>query len=74
MSTVVAADSFAPTRPAPLLRRRLERRPEAVGPAAGPVLWAGASGCVPGAAAALAVAAAPHGRFPPPGGSGAADG
>ncbi|WP_158897332.1 hypothetical protein [Streptomyces hygroscopicus] len=75
MSTVVAADSFAPTRPAAAAaHRRRERRPKAVGPAAGPVLWAGASGGVPGAAAALAVTAAPHGRFPPPGGSGAADG
>ncbi|MEU2210925.1 hypothetical protein AB0B95_38480 [Streptomyces hygroscopicus] len=63
-----------PDRPAPLLRRRLERRPKAVGPAAGPVLWAGASGGVPGAAVAFAVTAAPHGRFPLPGGSGAADG
>ncbi|MEU5274438.1 hypothetical protein AB0G77_39325 [Streptomyces hygroscopicus] len=44
------------------------------GPGAGPVLWAGASGGVPGAAATLAVTAAPHGRSPPPGGSGAADG
>ncbi|MEU0928017.1 MFS transporter [Streptomyces malaysiensis] len=57
VSTVVAANSFALIALQPLLRRRLERLPETVGLAAGPVLWAIAFGC--GLGAALAGETAP---------------
>ncbi|AQA16302.1 MFS transporter [Streptomyces malaysiensis subsp. malaysiensis] len=52
VSTVVAANSFALIALQPLLRRHLERLPETVGLAAGPVLWAIAFGCGLGAALA----------------------
>ncbi|MFD8157892.1 MFS transporter [Streptomyces malaysiensis] len=57
VSTVVAANSFALIALQPLLRRHLERLPETVGLAAGPVLWAIAFGC--GLGAALAGETAP---------------
>ncbi|AGP57551.1 MFS transporter [Streptomyces rapamycinicus] len=57
VSTVVAANSFALIALQPLLRRRLERLPETVSLAAGPVLWTGAFGC--GLGAALAGETAP---------------
>ncbi|WP_431776833.1 MFS transporter [Streptomyces cucumeris] len=57
VSAVVAANSFALVALQPLLSRRLERLPETVSLAAGPVLWAGAFGC--GLGAALAGPAAP---------------
>ncbi|WP_325118106.1 MFS transporter [Streptomyces sp. GMR22] len=57
VSAVVAANSFALIALQPLLRRRLERLPETVSLAAGPVLWTGAFGC--GLGAALAGEAAP---------------
>ncbi|MCQ8194135.1 MFS transporter [Streptomyces rugosispiralis] len=57
VSAVVAANSFALIVLQPLLRRRLERLPETVSLAAGPVLWTGAFGC--GLGAALAGEAAP---------------
>ncbi|CDR09533.1 MFS transporter [Streptomyces iranensis] len=57
VSTVVAANSFALIALQPLLRRRLERLPETVSLAAGPVLWTGAFGC--GLGAALAWETAP---------------
>ncbi|MEE4593883.1 MFS transporter [Streptomyces sp. DSM 41524] len=57
VSVVVAANSFALIALQPLLRRRLERLPETVSLAAGPVLWTGAFGC--GLGAALAGEAAP---------------
>ncbi|MFD8334122.1 MFS transporter [Streptomyces solisilvae] len=57
VSTVVAANSFALIALQPLLRRHLERLPETVGLAAGPVLWAIAFGC--GLSAALAGETAP---------------
>ncbi|MET7765622.1 MFS transporter [Streptomyces sp. NPDC005393] len=50
VSAVVASNSFALVALQPLLRRRLERLPETVSLAAGPVLWAGAFGCGLGAA------------------------
>ncbi|WP_413809256.1 MFS transporter [Streptomyces sp. OE57] len=59
VSAVVAANSFALIALQPLLRRRLERLPETVSLAAGPVLWTGAFGC--GLGAALAGEAAPAG-------------
>lgn len=49
VSAVVAANSFALVALQPLLRRRLERLPETVALAAGPVLWAAAFGCGLGA-------------------------
>ncbi|MGW7691902.1 MFS transporter [Streptomyces asiaticus] len=57
VSAVVAANSFALIALQPLLRRRLERLPETVSLAVGPVLWTGAFGC--GLGAALAGEAAP---------------
>ncbi|WP_432012413.1 MFS transporter [Streptomyces cucumeris] len=57
VSAVVAANSFALVALQPLLSRRLERLPETVSLAAGPVLWAGAFGC--GLGAALAGPSAP---------------
>ncbi|OPF82769.1 MFS transporter [Streptomyces antioxidans] len=57
VSAVVAANSFALIALQPLLRRQLERLPETVSLAAGPVLWTGAFGC--GLGAALAGEAAP---------------
>ncbi|WP_413799492.1 MFS transporter [Streptomyces iranensis] len=57
VSTVVAASSFALIALQPLLRRQLERLPETVSLAAGPVLWTGAFGC--GLGAALAGETAP---------------
>ncbi|MEU8827240.1 MFS transporter [Streptomyces sp. NPDC048636] len=57
VSAVVAANSFALVALQPLLSRWLERLPETVGLAAGPVLWAGAFGC--GLGAALAGPSAP---------------
>lgn len=57
VSAVVAANSFALIALQPLLRRHLERLPETVGLAAGPVLWAIAFGC--GLGAALAGETAP---------------
>ncbi|WP_275559499.1 MFS transporter [Streptomyces sp. 5-6(2022)] len=57
VSAVVAANSFALIALQPLLRRRLERLPETVSLAAGPVLWTVAFGC--GLGAALAGEAAP---------------
>ncbi|GAA2367237.1 MFS transporter [Streptomyces cuspidosporus] len=49
VSAVVAANSFALVALQPLLRRRLERLPETVALAAGPVLWVAAFGCGLGA-------------------------
>ncbi|MEU5030387.1 MFS transporter [Streptomyces milbemycinicus] len=49
VSVVVAANSFALVALQPLLRRRLERLPETVALAAGPVLWVAAFGCGLGA-------------------------
>ncbi|MFJ2199462.1 MFS transporter [Streptomyces violaceusniger] len=57
VSVVVAANSFALIALQPLLRGRLERLPETVVLAGGPVLWAVAFGC--GLGAALAGQAAP---------------
>ncbi|MFF4479346.1 MFS transporter [Streptomyces sp. NPDC001520] len=57
VSVVVAANSFALIALQPLLRGRLERLPETVVLAGGPVLWAVAFGC--GLGAALAGEAAP---------------
>ncbi|MBP8537760.1 MFS transporter [Streptomyces sp. MK37H] len=57
VSAVVAANSFALIALQPLLRRRLERLPETVSLAAGPVLWTAAFSC--GLGAALAGEAAP---------------
>ncbi|MCP9212436.1 MFS transporter [Streptomyces sp. NEAU-Y11] len=63
VSAVVAANSFALVALQPVLSRRLERLPETVSLAAGPVLWAGAFGCGLGAALAgpTAPAALRHG-------------
>ncbi|MGW2329196.1 MFS transporter [Streptomyces sp. NPDC001700] len=52
VSTVVAANSFALIALQPLLSRWLERLPETVSLAAGPVLWVAAFGCGLGAALA----------------------
>ncbi|MGR3937876.1 MFS transporter [Streptomyces sp. BRA346] len=52
VSTVVAANSFALVALQPLLSRWLERLPETVSLAAGPVLWVAAFGCGLGAALA----------------------
>ncbi|MFD5388776.1 MFS transporter [Streptomyces sp. NPDC127074] len=57
VSVVVAANSFALIALQPLLRGRLERLPETVVLAGGPVLWTVAFGC--GLGAALAGGAAP---------------
>ncbi|AEM87529.1 MFS transporter [Streptomyces violaceusniger] len=57
VSVVVAANSFALIALQPLLRGRLERLPETVVLAGGPVLWAVAFGC--GLGAALVGEAAP---------------
>ncbi|MEU1806335.1 MFS transporter [Streptomyces sp. NPDC019937] len=52
VSTVVAANSFALIALQPLMSRWLERLPETVSLAAGPVLWVAAFGCGLGAALA----------------------
>jgi len=52
VSTVVAANSFALVALQPLLSRWLDRLPETVSLAAGPVLWVAAFGCGLGAALA----------------------